>query len=81
LHAQGVPGSHVIIRKHQKNSHVSNDVIEYAARLAASNSRAKHSSYVPVIVTSVKYVRKPKGSPPGTVVPQRTRTIFVEPFR
>ncbi|MEJ2636426.1 MAG: NFACT family protein [Calditrichia bacterium] len=81
LHAQGVAGSHVIIRRPNRGAQVPGEITEYAARLAATNSSAKHSSYVPVMVTQVKYVRKPKGSAPGAVIPERTRTIFVEPLR
>lgn len=79
LHAQGVSGSHVVVRNPRRQEHLPREVQEYAARLAAINSGARHSSYVPVMITRVKYVRKPRGSAPGAVLPERTRTIFVEP--
>ncbi len=81
LHAQGVSGSHVVVRNPQRKEHIPREVVEYAARLAARNSQARHSSYVPVMVTRVKYVRKPRGSAPGAVLPERTKTVFVEPER
>jgi predicted ribosome quality control (RQC) complex YloA/Tae2 family protein len=34
---------------------------------------------VPVDWTRRKYVRKPRGAAPGSVVPERVGTIFVEP--
>jgi predicted ribosome quality control (RQC) complex YloA/Tae2 family protein len=81
LHAQGVGGSHVIIRRANRRSDIPRQVLERAARLAAGNSRARTSSYVPVMYTQVKYVRKPKGSEPGSVSAERTKTLFVEPER
>jgi len=80
LHAQGVSGSHVIIRKTQRKQDPPKSVLEYAARLAAGNSQARTSSYVPVIYTRVKYLRKPRGSEAGAVIPERTKSIFVEPL-
>ena len=80
LHSQGVGGSHVIIHKQNRKMDIPKAVLEYAGRLAATNSRAKHSSFIPVIYTLVKYVRKPKGSAPGTVVTERVKSIFVEPL-
>ncbi|GAB4376224.1 MAG: NFACT family protein [Calditrichia bacterium] len=79
LHAQGASGSHVVIRNPGRQSKIPGEVLEYAARLAAQNSTARHSSYVPVLYTQVKFIRKQKGTSPGTVIPQRAKTIFVEP--
>lgn len=80
LHAQGVSGSHVIIRKASHRQDPPKSVLEYAARLAATYSQARHSQYVPVMYTRAKYVRKPRGSEPGIVIPERTKTLFVEPL-
>jgi predicted ribosome quality control (RQC) complex YloA/Tae2 family protein len=80
LHSQGVGGSHVIIHKKNRQMDIPKEVLEYAGRLAATNSRAKHSTYTPVIYTLVKYVRKPKGSAPGAVVTEREKSVFVEPL-
>ncbi len=73
-------GSHVIIRKASRQQDPPRSVLEYAAQLAASFSQARHSSYVPVMYTRVKYVRKPRGSEPGVVIPERTKSIFAEPL-
>ncbi len=80
-HAQGVSGAHVVIRSGAGQQKPPRRVIEYAARLAAAGSEAKHSSYVPVLVTQIRYLRKPRGAAPGAVVPERTETVFVEPLR
>lgn len=78
LHAQGTVGSHVVIRNPQRKENPPRIVLTYAGTLAARNSKAKHSNIVPVIYTKVKYVRKIKVSPPGTVKAERIKTIFVE---
>jgi predicted ribosome quality control (RQC) complex YloA/Tae2 family protein len=81
LHAQGTSGSHVVVRNPTRRDQIPKNVIEHAARLAATKSGAKHGSWVPVMVTRIKYVRKPHGSAPGAVIPERTKTVFVEPLR
>ena len=78
LHARSVPGSHVILRwSNPEGSPPARD-LEEAARLAAFHSKARTSAIVPVDWTRRKYVRKPRGAPPGAVVPQRVKTLFVE---
>jgi len=47
--------------------------------LAAVHSGARTSKTVPVDYARRKYIRKPRRSPPGTVVMERAKTIFVEP--
>jgi predicted ribosome quality control (RQC) complex YloA/Tae2 family protein len=81
LHVQGYAGSHVIIRNPGRHPHPPHEVLEYAARLAVTNSKAQHASYVPVIYTKVKYVRKPRKSPPGSVIPSQEKTIFADPLK
>lgn len=81
LHAQGVAGSHVVIRNPRRQDSLPPEIKEYGAILAAKNSAARHSSYVPVMITRVKYVRKPRGAQPGTAIPERIKTIFVEPAK
>lgn len=78
LHAKDVSGSHVLI-KHQAGKNFPKDVIEYAASLAAYNSRRRTESLCPVIVTPRKFVRKRKGDPPGAVVVDKEDVILVEP--
>jgi hypothetical protein len=79
LHAQGVPGSHVILRTGGKPEQVPRSVLEKAAGLAALNSRARHSGLVPVIHTQQRYVRKPRKAPAGTAVCLREKSLFVTP--
>jgi predicted ribosome quality control (RQC) complex YloA/Tae2 family protein len=78
LHAKDVAGSHVLI-KYQAGKNFPKDVIEYAAGLAAYNSKRKNESLCPVAFTPKKYVRKRKGDPPGMVVVEKEEVILVEP--
>jgi predicted ribosome quality control (RQC) complex YloA/Tae2 family protein len=80
LHAQGVGGSHVILRSPGKQmpDHRS---IEFAASIAAFYSKAKTSAYVPVAWTLVKYVVKRKGQGPGKVTYTHEKVIFTEPAK
>ena len=50
-----------------------------AAILAACHSKARNSGAVPVDWTLRKYVRKPRKAPPGEVLVERAKTVFVEP--
>ena len=78
LHAKGVSGSHVVI-KHQSKKTFTNEVIMYAAQIAAYYSKSKGSAMVPVIYTLKKFVRKPKGAEPGQVFVEKEDIILVEP--
>ncbi len=65
LHAKDVSGSHVIIKK--KGVDYPKAVVNFAAQLAAKNSKAKNQAIVPVIVVLRKYVSKPKQAALGEV--------------
>jgi len=77
FHAQGSPGSHVILKGATPST--PKRLIETAAAVAAFYSKARHSTTVPVICAEKRYVRKPRKSKPGTAVCLRSRTIFVRP--
>jgi predicted ribosome quality control (RQC) complex YloA/Tae2 family protein len=79
LHAQSVPGSHVILRWPDAEGAPPARDLEEAATIAAVHSRARSSGLVAVDWTRRKYVRKPRGAPPGSVTIQRVKTLFVEP--
>ncbi len=78
LHARDRAGAHVILRWRAEGNPPQRDLAE-AAVLAALHSGARSSGSVPVDWTRRKYVRKPRKAPPGTVVPERVQTLFVEP--
>ena len=79
LHARGVPGSHVVVKRPGRSSEVPPATVRAAARLAAWFSTAKTQSVVPVTVTERKYVRPVKGGPPGLVRVDREDVLDVEP--
>jgi hypothetical protein len=78
LHARDLGGAHVVLRWRKDDPPPQRDLGE-AAILAALNSGARTSGTVPVDWTRRKYVRKPRKAPPGTVIPDRVQTLFVEP--
>jgi predicted ribosome quality control (RQC) complex YloA/Tae2 family protein len=80
LHAQGVPGSHVILRVPKRNTNPPKKIIEKAAQITAYHSKAQHSGVVPVIYTFVKFVHRIRKADPGTVSVQGEKVIFVEPL-
>ncbi len=79
MHARGVGGSHAVLRLPNRQARPGKDLLERAAGIAAYFSKARGSGLVPVIVTERKYVRKPKGAPPGAVVVEREDVLLVEP--
>jgi predicted ribosome quality control (RQC) complex YloA/Tae2 family protein len=78
LHARHSAGAHVILRWNGPGKPPARD-LEEAAVLAALHSKSRTSGSAPVDWTLRKYVRKPRGASPGSVVPDRVQTIFVEP--
>lgn len=79
MHAHGVPGSHVILRREGRKDNPSARTLEEAASIAAYFSKARHSGRVPVIYTLKKHVRKPRQAKPGLAVCTREKTILVPP--
>ncbi|MCD8037153.1 MAG: NFACT family protein [Clostridiales bacterium] len=77
LHTKNIPGSHVII-KCGETAPPDRTLFE-AAVIAATFSKAKDSSKVPVDYTARKNVKKPRGAKPGMVIYEQNRTIYVDP--
>lgn len=78
LHARHAGGAHVVLRWTRAERPPATDLRE-AATLAANHSGSRGSRHVPVDWTRRKWVRKPRGAPPGTVAPERVETVFVSP--
>ncbi len=79
FHAQGCPGSHVVLKKEGRKEQPGRQAIAEAAAVAAYWSKARGSSKVGVSYTLGKYVTKPRGSPPGTVTIRHEKLITVPP--
>ncbi len=80
LHAQRLPGCHLVLKR-QGASDVPEEDILYAAALAAGYSRGRNEHKVEVMVAEGKWVRKPKGARPGLVTVEKYRTVMVKPMR
>lgn len=78
LHARGAAGSHAVLRG-VEGAKIPKDVLELAAAITAYYSQARNASYVPVVYTQKKNVRKPKGANIGAVVVDREQTVMVKP--
>jgi len=79
MHARQVPGSHTVLHLPNRDAAPGRRRIVQAAQIAAYYSKARGSGAVPVMYTRRKYVRSPKGSPPGAVTVQHEDTVMVEP--
>ena len=77
LHAQKIPGSHVIILCDGQTP--PDSTVTEAMELAAWYSQAREGQGVPVDCTQVRYVKKPNGAKPGMVIYDRYHTGFVVP--
>ena len=75
LHAQKMPGSHVLI--HATN--VPETTLMEAAMLAAYYSKGVRSAQVPIDATLRRYIKKPGGTPAGFVIYTHQRTLYITP--
>jgi len=78
LHAEGMPGSHVLVRNPNAGT-IPHDVLVKAAALAAFHSKARNAGKVPVTYTRAGLVKKPKGAKPGLVTLQERKSLMVRP--
>ena len=73
LHAQGIPGSHVLIRTEEEPT---DNTLLYAAKLAVYYSKGRNHPLQAVDYTKRKYVKKAAGSPAGLVTYTNFKTII-----
>lgn len=76
FHVKNSPGSHTILCLNGKKP--TDDVVYYAAELAAKHSKLKSSYTVEVDYTQAKNVKKIPGSKPGMVTYTNFKTILVK---
>ena len=79
LHAEGFPGSHVVVRLQGRTGGIPRQTLVEAAKLAAYYSQARAHGKVTVSYTLKKHVRKPRKSPPGLVTITNVKSIVVAP--
>jgi len=77
FHAQGYPGSHVILKTGSGEPKF--EAISEAAAIAAFFSRGRGSTRIPVDYTPARNVHRPKGARPGFVTCLHQKTILVTP--
>lgn len=79
FHARHAQGSHVLLRRGRKKTHVTRHAIAEAARIAAYYSKARTSKHVAVSYTEKRYVKKVRKGPPGMCTMLREKVVFVDP--
>lgn len=80
FHSRIYHGAHIIVRNPERLESLPDKIKYLAAGIAAFYSKAKHSTNVPVDFTKIRYVSKPRKSPPGFVVYRNQKTLFVDPI-
>jgi predicted ribosome quality control (RQC) complex YloA/Tae2 family protein len=78
FHAEGVPGSHVILRA-KPDEEPPRETLRQAAAVAAYHSKARGAGTARVHCTRARYVTKPRGSKTGTVRVSRGTVMKVYP--
>ncbi len=76
MHARGVAGAHVILKRDGRADNPSAAVMDQTAHIAAKHSTT--NGMVPVDWTLARYVRRMKGAGLGQVVYVREKTLFAE---
>lgn len=79
LHVQNIPGSHVIIKK--DNRDIPHSTLEEAALLAAYYSKGRNGNNIAVDYTEKKNVRKMRNAKPGMVIYDNFKTIIISPYK
>ncbi len=74
LHAQGIPGSHVIVHSEAEPAL---ETLLYAAKLAAYFSKGRNHPSLPVDYVKRKYVKKAAGAAAGFVTYTNFQTVIV----
>ena len=75
FHTKDYHGAHVVVDTNDLNE----DIIRFAANLAACYSGGRNSSSVPVNYTTVKELKKIPGAKPGMVQLNHYQTIYIDP--
>ena len=78
FHADGVPGSHVVLRA-KADEEPGKETLRQAASVAAYHSKARNAGTTPVHCTRARYVKKPRGLKTGTVQVAHGTTLKVRP--
>lgn len=75
LHARDCPGGYVFV-KAMKGKEPTAEVMACAATLAVYHSKARKAGAADLYCAPVKYLRRAKGAPKGSVIPTREKNIY-----
>lgn len=78
FHADGVPGSHVILRA-KRDAEPAKETLNQAAAIAAYHSKSRAAGTARVYYTRARFVTKRRGAKPGTVNVSRGKVLKVRP--
>jgi predicted ribosome quality control (RQC) complex YloA/Tae2 family protein len=78
FHADGVPGSHVLLRA-KAGEEPSRETVRQAAAVAAYHSKARAAGNARVYCTRARHVTKPRGAKVGTVNVRQGSVLKVRP--
>jgi predicted ribosome quality control (RQC) complex YloA/Tae2 family protein len=78
FHARGTSGSHAVLRL-EKGQKPPKHILQKACEITAYYSGQKNAKLAPVAYTYKKYVRKPKGANPGSVVISKETVEMAKP--
>ncbi len=78
FHVRGASGSHTVLKVRGREA-PPKESIRAAAAIAAYYSKMRNARNVPVAYCERKYVRKPRGAAPGSVLLEREEILFVNP--
>lgn len=79
FHTKDFHGSHTILKIDPTIDYPDDALLAKVAKIAATHSKAKNSSNVPVDYCEVKFVKKPSGAKPGMVIYSNNKTLNVTP--
>lgn len=79
FHVKDMPGSHVVFKVKQPLEVLTEEIIRYCANLAASFSRASHSSSVAVDYVQVRFLKKIPAVKGYKVTYTNQKTIYIDP--
>jgi predicted ribosome quality control (RQC) complex YloA/Tae2 family protein len=77
LHTRDFPGGYVFIKDRPGKS-VPPDILLCAGNLALHYSKARQQGRADLYCTRVKYLRRAKNAPKGTVIPTQEKNLFIE---
>lgn len=78
FHAEGVPGSHVILRA-KPDAEPAKETLHQAASVAAYHSKLRAAGTARVYCTRARFVTKPRNAKPGTVNVSRGKVLKARP--